>query len=160
MSIWDFPSMSSMPAKLTCCDDCSDEQASLGGHLVDALQSCLKAGMEVRKQHAVNPYISIQGGSEIPFYITHIWSQHNEWGQYRVHHGVSTNKWGQYRVHHGVSAKEWGQYRVHHGVSTNKWGQYRLHQMESSTNEWDLHRVQHLESACPLAAADFDRAAA
>ncbi len=46
-------------SKLTCSDDCSDEQACLGGHLVDALQSCLKAGMEVGKQHAMNPHIPI-----------------------------------------------------------------------------------------------------
>lgn len=91
ISIWTVPSMSNMPTGLTCGDDCSDEQACFGGHLVDALQSCLKAGMKVGKQHAVNPHISIQRGSEIPFYSTNKWSQYKQIESVQ-RNGVSTNK--------------------------------------------------------------------
>ena len=58
-------------AGLTCNDGSSDEEPRSNSKLVDTLQGCFKAGMQIGKEHAMNPDIAVQRGPEIPFCSTY-----------------------------------------------------------------------------------------
>ena len=68
-------------ASLTCNDSSSDEKPRPYSKLVYALEGCFKAWVQVGEKHAMYPDVPVQGGSEIPFWNTHIaaaWSTNKD----------------------------------------------------------------------------------